>query len=85
MWKKLTLIRILVANGVPMVSQLFEEYKAARRDYVQRHHEVGFLSSELIDGNSRLQIAKNANNWALDVFRQVSKDYDSATLYLTEK
>lgn len=51
MWKKLTLIRILVANGVPLVSRLFEEYKTALRDYIQGHHEVSCLSSKLIDSN----------------------------------
>jgi len=44
MWKKLKFIQILIANGVPLVSQLFEEYKTALRDFVQGHHDVSCLS-----------------------------------------
>ena len=84
MWKKLTLIQILVANGVPLVSDLFEEYKTALKDYVQRHHDVSCLYAGMIDSNGS-QSATSATDWALDVFRQISIEYDSATFQLTEK
>jgi hypothetical protein len=49
MWKKLTLIRILAANGVPLVSQLYEEYKIALQGYVQRRHDVSRLTFGLVE------------------------------------
>ena len=40
MWKKLSLIQLLVANGVPLLSQLYEEYKALLRDHVRSQRDV---------------------------------------------
>lgn len=51
MWKKLKLIRILVKHGVPLVSELFEEYKTALASYIQRLDSVSRLTSRLIDSN----------------------------------
>jgi len=40
MYKKLTLIQILVANGVPQLPQLYQEYKASLAVCIQKRHEV---------------------------------------------
>jgi hypothetical protein len=40
MCKKLTLIQTLVANGVPQLPQLYQEYKVSLADRIQKRHEV---------------------------------------------
>lgn len=49
MWKKLTLIRLLVASGVPLLSGLYEEYEALLRDHVRSQREVCGPLSDLTD------------------------------------
>jgi hypothetical protein len=45
MWKKLKLIRILYQNGLRLLSPLYADYIAARKKYIQKLHDVGYLSS----------------------------------------
>lgn len=45
MMKKVTLLQLLIDNGVPMISELFDEYKDAMVAHIAQVQEVSLKSS----------------------------------------
>ena len=45
MWKKLQLIRILCVNGLSLLTPLYANYISARKDYIKKLMDVGYLAS----------------------------------------
>ncbi|KIM48829.1 hypothetical protein M413DRAFT_438003 [Hebeloma cylindrosporum] len=61
MIKKVTLLQLLISNEVPMISELFDEYKDALVAHVAKIQEH----------------AEKTNSWAMDVYRKCSTEYDT--------
>ncbi len=86
MCKKLTLIQILVANGVPQLPQLYHEYKASLADHIQKRHEVCWWIIEfrlrIVD---LVQFASRTNEWAREIYNHCYDEYSNLYRHLAER
>ncbi len=86
MWKKLTLMQILTDHGVSQIPELYEDYKAGLSESASRNYmKYVVLPITTLTNIDLYQCATKANNWAMDVYRQCSNEYDAIYGQLTEK
>ncbi|KAF8912005.1 hypothetical protein CPB84DRAFT_742614 [Gymnopilus junonius] len=69
MMKKVTLIQVLIEHQVPILSELFEDYKIAIMAHIAKVQ----------------QVSDEANSWATDIFRLCSTECDTALRKTTER
>jgi FMN phosphatase YigB (HAD superfamily) len=75
-----------VANGVPRLPQLYQEYKASLADRIQKQHEVRWW---IIEFRLRIvdivQFASRTNKWAEEIYNHCYDEYSNLYQHLAER